>query len=167
MRQALADPSEGTASSAADCAQCQPAVLDARPIVRALRLAGHQVTPPRQVVIDAAVAHGRPFTAGELCASVAAAAPGVGRATVFRTLDLLAAERVVDRLHAAGGEQRYVLRDPERPEGPRHYLVCSACDRVTTLEDPELARTLASVTSRAAFQPETQLVEIVGRCRNC
>ena len=150
-----------------DCERCQPAISDAGELVRALRLAGHLVTPAREAVLQAAVAQGRPFSAAQLCATLAETAPTIGRATVFRTLELLASERVVDRLHSLTGEPRYVLRDPAFPNRPRHYLVCSTCDRVTELDDPDLAALLGAIAARESFQPEAELVEIVGRCRSC
>ncbi len=95
MRQDL-----NNAPSADDCDKCRVPVSDGTSIVRHLRLAGHEVTPARAAVIQAVAAQPRPFTASELCAAVAERAPSVGRATVFRTLDLLEQARVVDRLHS-------------------------------------------------------------------
>jgi Fur family ferric uptake transcriptional regulator len=125
------------------------------------------VTPSRAAVIQAVAHQPRPFTAGELCAAVAEKTPAVGRATVFRTLDLLETERVVDRLHSMRGRDSYVLRDPTRGDKPHHYLVCDACDGVTELDDPVLRSALHTLTTTRGFRADGSLVEVFGRCRSC
>ncbi|MGH2355605.1 MAG: Fur family transcriptional regulator [Chloroflexota bacterium] len=149
-----------------DCLRCRAPVSDGRQIIHRLRLAGHQVTPARETVVQAVAAQPRPFTAGQLCAAVAERAPSIGRATVFRTLELLEAERLVDRLHSLRSGERYVVRDPERT-GQHHYLVCSACDGVTEVGDSRLDALLRSLAKDHAFRPEGDLVEILGRCQAC
>src|SRR6266511_3574631 len=145
MRQDL-----NNAPSADDCDKCRVPVSDGTSIVRHLRLAGHEVTPARAAVIQAVAAQPRPFTASELCAAVAERAPSVGRATVFRTLDLLEQARVVDRLHSLQQGPGYVARDLERSEQPAHYLVCVTCDGVTQLLDQALERALAAAARQHA-----------------
>jgi Fur family transcriptional regulator, ferric uptake regulator len=150
-----------------DCELCTVPVSDGASIVRTLRLAGHQVTPPRAAVVRAVAAQARPFTAGHLCAAVAAHDPTVGRATVFRTLELLVDAGVLDRLHAVRGDASYIARDPLRPDQPHHYLVCSACDGVTKVQDDALSGLLSDVAARHAFRADGGLLEIVGRCAAC
>ena len=156
-----------TANAADDCERCLVPTTDGSHIVAALRLAGHQVTPARDVVIRAVAAQARPFTAGQLCDAVAALDPTVGRATVFRTLELLEAAAVLDRLHAVRGDASYVARDPTSPHQTHQYLVCTVCDGVTEVVDATLAALLQNVAARQSFRAERGLVEIVGRCQSC
>jgi Fur family ferric uptake transcriptional regulator len=138
-------------------------------LVRHLRLMGHQVTAPRAAVIDAVAAQERPFTAADLCAAVAARAPGVGRATVFRMLELLERARVVERVHTLSGGASYVVRDPARwaADAPHQYLVCVACEGVTEVADTRLGAALQTVAHEHAFRPAGTLVEVFGRCETC
>ncbi|CAA9248033.1 MAG: hypothetical protein AVDCRST_MAG77-2988 [uncultured Chloroflexi bacterium] len=170
VRQALGKTLAAAVPASADvddCELCTVPVSDGAHIVRALRLAGYQVTPPRAAVVRAVAAQPRPFTAGHLCAAVAAHDPSVGRATVFRTLELLVDAGVLDRLHAVRGDASYVARDPSRPDQAHHYLVCSACDGVTKVEDADLRSLLGAVAARHAFRAEGGLLEITGRCQAC
>ena len=154
----------------ADCTKCRLPVSDGEQIIQRLRLAGHQVTAARAAVVKTVAVQARPFTAGQLCAAVAQQAPSVGRATVFRTLGLLEAERLVDRLHSLGSGASYVVRAEGR-QGQRrpahHYLVCATCDGVAAVEDAQLGAALQSVAQQHAFRPEGDLVEIFGRCQAC
>ena len=153
------------------CDQCRIPASDGESLVRALRLAGFQVPPPREAVVRTVAAYERPFTAGQLCDAVAARDPSVGRATVFRTLELLEREGLVDRVHLVTGTDRYVRRDvPDEHSGerhPRHYLVCSACEGISQVADARIDATLAIAARQHAFRPEGNLVQIYGRCQEC
>jgi Fur family transcriptional regulator, ferric uptake regulator len=168
-----------------DCARCRVPVPSAGILARRLRLAGHQVTPPRAAVLAAVAAQTRPFTAGDLCAAVAAESPSVGRATVFRTLELLVTAGVLDRLYSLGPHVSYVVRglDPagravaERgaERGGRAgrrgervlYLVCAACNGAQEITDAGLTAALRDAAARHAWPAEGALVEIMGRCPAC
>lgn len=155
-----------------DCEKCRPPVSDAGEIIRYLRRVGHEVTRSREAVVDAVAAQARPFTAGQLCAAVAELAPSVGRATVFRTLELLEEEHVLDRVHSLRGDAGYVVRTPERwgkgrQARPHQYLVCAACEGVTEVADPRIAALLQLVAQQRGFRLDGQLVELSGRCPSC
>lgn len=149
------------------CERCAVPVHDGTAIVQRLRTEGHQVTLARLAVIRAVATQGRPFTAGDLCEAVASTSPTVGRATVFRTLELLVEAGVLHRLHALRGDASYVMRDPARTNDAHLYLICTACDGVTEIRDAALPALLASVAAREAFRAESGLLEIVGRCQSC
>jgi Fur family transcriptional regulator, ferric uptake regulator len=158
-----------------DCARCRVPVPSAGILARRLRLAGHQVTPPRAAVLAAVAAQTRPFTAGDLCAAVAAESPSVGRATVFRTLELLVTAGVLDRLYSLGPHVSYVVRAPAyqtEPQTERRpervlYLVCAACNGAQEIADAGLTAALRDAAARHAWPAEGALVEIMGRCPAC
>ena len=164
-----------------DCPRCRVPAPSAGSLARRLRLAGYQVTPPRAAVLAAVAAQSRPFTAGDLCAAVAAGAPAVGRATVFRTLELLVTAGLLDRLYSLGPHVSYVVRGPERRRragagpgsGPGRraervlYLVCAACNGAQEITDAGLTAALRDAAARHAWPAEGALVEIMGRCPAC
>ena len=161
-----------------DCAQCRAPATGAAALARHLRLTGHQVTAARAAVLAAVAAQVRPFTAGDLCAAVAAAAPSVGRATVFRTLELLVAEGLLDRLYSLGPHVSYVARHPARrragepdPDPARAhralYLICAVCNGAQEIADAAVDSALQEAAARYAWPAEGALVEIMGRCPAC
>jgi Fe2+ or Zn2+ uptake regulation protein len=75
------------------------------------------------------------FTAAELLESVRLCAPQVGRATVFRTLDLLVEQGALRRVHTESGANwghSYVLCG--LADAHHHHLVCTVCGRVSDFE---------------------------------
>lgn len=120
---------------------------------------GHRVTGPRRAVIDAISAIEGPFTIEEL----SAAAPGVGRATVFRTMKLLQEADVVCRMVLEDGGVRYELSGGAH----HHHLICSSCGDIAEFSDPELDALIQRNAQGHTFQLGAHSLELYGRCAAC
>src|SRR5919197_2815854 len=96
-------------------------------MLRRLADAGERMTGPRGIVVRALVAQTGVINPETL--SYDLHPQGVGRATVYRTLDLLARYGMLTRVHVDGCHG-YTLCD----EGHHHHLLCSACSRVVPIE---------------------------------
>ena len=131
----------------------------------ALDGSGYRVTRPRRVVAELIVARGGHFSAADLIADARVRHLGIGRATIFRTLELFTDLRVLERLDLPSGEHAYVPCAPARHH--HHHLVCSECGRVTEIEDIGLNETLEDVQSATGWQVESHRLELYGRCPRC
>jgi Fur family ferric uptake transcriptional regulator len=128
---------------------------------------GQRVTEPRRHVIGAILARHEPFTSAELWAAIQAEAPAIGRATVFRTLDLLVRLGIVQRIHddPAGGRCHAYLACEA---GHHHHLICSGCGAVAEFhEDRALDALMREVERHTAFRVEGHRLELIGRCPAC
>jgi Fe2+ or Zn2+ uptake regulation protein len=133
-------------------------------LVAALGDAGYRVTEPRRVVGELIAARGGHFSAADLIADAHARRTGIGRATIFRALDLFTELRVLERLDLPSGEHAYV---PCAPARHHHHIVCSVCGRVAEIEDVGLAGTLEGVQQRTGWQVDSHRLELYGRCPRC
>lgn len=120
---------------------------------------GHRVTGPRRAVLDAIDGSDDPFTIEELCDQV----PGVGRATVFRTVRLLQDLAVVCRVPLEDGSVRYQLSQGEH----HHHLVCRECGRVSEFADPRLDVLISENAEAEEFELDGHSLELYGRCGRC
>jgi Fe2+ or Zn2+ uptake regulation protein len=136
--------------------------LTVAPLVEALERAGYRVTAPRRTVVELIVAREGHFSAADLIADARMRRLGVGRATIFRALDLFEDLNVLERLDLPSGEHAYV---PCEPVGHHHHLVCSACGRVSDVEEVGLA--LEDIQRRTGWQVESHRLELYGRCPVC
>jgi Fur family ferric uptake transcriptional regulator len=133
-------------------------------IVRALERAGYRVTAPRRLVAElAASSHGH-FTAADLMERGQRGRRGIGRATVFRTLDLLESLRIVGRIEMPDGAHAYVLCDPDEHH---HHLVCLSCGRGVEVADGELLRLVAEIGQRHGYRVQSHRLELFGTCPDC
>ena len=101
------------------------------------------------------------FTVAELHARARRDEPGIGLATVYRTLELLRTAGAV-RLLSVAGRSSYVRCREEH----HHHLVCTSCGAV---EDTDLcaAPSTAEIARRHGFAAAAHDLDIYGTCRRC
>jgi Fe2+ or Zn2+ uptake regulation protein len=128
-------------------------------ITRLLSEHGHRVTTPRRTVIDAVLHHDRPFTAEQIVAD----APEAGRATVYRTLELLASVDVLTRILQADGHPAYVVGEP----GHRHHLVCSTCGTTVAFTACPVDQIVKELKDTTRFTIVGHHLEVFGTCPDC
>ena len=87
-------------------------------LVGALEDAGYRLTEPRRAVAEMIAGRDGHFTAAELVDEARDRHPGLGRATVFRALDLFTSLNLVERVDLPGGRPR-VRRLRAGPPPPR------------------------------------------------
>jgi Fur family ferric uptake transcriptional regulator len=120
-----------------------------------------RLTPQREAVLEAIEAAGGRFTLVEVYDRARRAEPGLGLATVYRTVDLLRHTGSVRPLPSEG-KATYVRCRP----GHHHHLVCLACGAV---EETSLctAPNAAELKRRYGFAPEAHELDIYGTCKRC
>jgi Fur family ferric uptake transcriptional regulator len=132
-------------------------------INRTLQAAGYRLTATRQNILAALLDSGAHVSADELAEIVRRDAPGVGRMTVYRTLDLLCQLGLLRPVYQGTGAAHFVLMD----EGHHHHLVCSDCGSVTEVQECELGTIQEAVGIRFNFQVKSHLLEFYGICEDC
>jgi len=120
---------------------------------------GFRDTGPRRAVVTTAIRLGR-FTAAELVDELKD--EGIGRATVFRTLELLTSLGVLDQLHS-DPRHAYTVCSPRH----HHHLICSSCSKVVEVTAPAVERAVRGMADKAGFQVQGHLLEIIGLCADC
>ena len=126
-----------------------------------LRQRGVRSTGPRRAVLNAAQRRGARFTAEEIVSELRPT--GVGRATVFRTLDLLVEMGRLERLHSDKHCSTYTVCGP----GHHHHLVCIRCGDVVEITVASAERAVLSIAHHAGYEIESHLLEIRGVCPRC
>ena len=132
---------------------------DLTPIVTALDRAGYRLTEPRRSLASLIEAQEGHFTAAALVEAAREQRLGVGRATVFRTLEVLEDLGAVERLDLPSGEHAYVGCEPAH----HHHVVCSGCGRTEEIEDVGLRTVVAEMTRRTGYRVDDHRLEVFGR----
>jgi len=139
-------------------------MVDAQPLLEALTDAGIRSTEPRRAVAELVAAREGHFTARDIVEDAAAASRGIGRATVFRALDLFVEIGAVERLDLPDGEHAYVACRPTH----HHHIVCSTCGRSVEFDDTGLAERIArDVETRTGYRVDQHRLELFGTCAAC
>lgn len=130
--------------------------------------AGHRVTAPRRAVLVHIATQGNTFTAADLIEAFKST-PSVGRATIFRTLDLLVEMDLLERVHleaSGASSSAYVLCG--LADTHHHHTVCTRCGEVSNLEGCFLdARRLRGLSAQGSFRVDDHHLELYGVCAKC
>jgi Fur family ferric uptake transcriptional regulator len=89
----------------------------------------------------------------------------IGKATIYRTLDLLVRSRLVEEHDFGEGFKRYEHRLSHHPV--HEHLICLECGTVAEFESHELYGVENRVRSEYGFSPVRRRLEIYGLCRTC
>jgi len=138
--------------------------VDPSPILETIAASGLRVTGPRRTVAVLVASQDGHFTAADLVAEAAARRLRVGRATIFRTLDALAAVGAVERIDLPSGEHAYVLC---RPDDHHHHVVCASCGRTREVDDGRMADVLAEIERLTGYRIDSHRIELYGTCPVC
>jgi Fur family ferric uptake transcriptional regulator len=134
--------------------------------VATLRVHGERVTDARRAVIDVLARTHEHLSADQVVAALESSHPLVHRATVYRTLDVLAELGVVSHLHATGGATHYHLA--ASPAGHEHlHAHCRSCGAVIVIPVDALASASARIADETGFRIEPHQSTLVGVCREC
>ncbi len=136
---------------------------DTTPWTTALDEAGYFVTEPRRVVAQMVAERDGHFTANELVGEAKRARLGVGRATVFRALELFEQLGLVERLDLPNGDHAYVVCQ----RAHHHHVICTQCGRSAEVGDLGLKSIAAEVEAETGFSLDSHRIELFGVCPTC
>jgi Fur family ferric uptake transcriptional regulator/Fur family peroxide stress response transcriptional regulator len=121
------------------------------------------LTPQRAAVLDVVrEAHDHP-TARDIYRRVKGRAPGIGFATVYRTLNLLADHGEVLELQL--GDDAVARYDGNT--GHHDHLVCTNCGEIVDLSVPLPDAVLSQAARRSGYDIHGYELQFHGRCRDC
>lgn len=145
-----------------------PTPLTRRAVEEILSQHGYRLTGPRATIVETMLQYDRPFTAEQLVSSLRPdtspiVTRQIGRATVYRTLEILASVDVLTRLIQADGHPAYVWDTP----GHRHHLVCTSCGTAVSFTSCPINEIVSTLTQETDFVIQDHMLEVFGLCPNC
>ena len=105
------------------------------------------------------------LTVPEIVDAARAEGRGVGIASVYRVLDLLAEKQLVQKIDLGDGRARY--ERAEVADDHHHHLVCNECGRVEPFADDDLEAALRRVERETGFEVASHDVLLRGACDDC
>lgn len=124
---------------------------------------GYRLTGARRAILEALIASAGHVSADELVELVHRGSPGIGRMTVYRTLEMLTELGLIRPVYQGSAAARYVLM----AEGHHHHLICSSCNRIVEFDQCALQDIAQIISGRHDFVIQGHLLEIYGLCQEC
>ena len=133
---------------------------DAADLLAALVRRGCRMTTPRRRIAEQIGRTTGSFTAESMSRDL----PGIGRATVYRTIKLLVEAEAVCKLSMPDGTPAYSLAGVRHHH---HHTVCVKCGAVEVFDDPTIERLLQSVGEGIAGEVVGHRMELYVNCGSC
>ena len=130
-----------------------------------LRDAGYKLTKARLTILDVLEQNQtHHMTSAEVLDAVAAIDPSIGRASIFRTLDLLTRLGIIRPTFVdTSMTPRYVLL----PGGHHHHIVCIQCNRTIEFDNCGLSELSRRLEREFDVKLTGHLLEFYGVCHDC
>ncbi len=132
---------------------------------RYLREEGLPVTHQREAVAEVVFGSGEHLSVDEIERVLRSNGHRIGKATIYRALDLLVRSKLVAEPDFGEGFKRYEHRLSAEPI--HEHLICLHCGTVIEFHSAEVHRIEASVSAQHGFRPTRHKLEIYGLCREC
>jgi Fur family ferric uptake transcriptional regulator len=141
-----------------------------------LRAHGRRVTRPRVVILTALLEAGENHVSAEALLDQVASHQDVHRATIYRTLDGLAADGLLRHVHLDRGRTAYHLVEPpvgthataEPADDTEHlHAQCGNCGAVVDLPADVLGDAAERIEAATGFRLDASHVALSGRCASC
>lgn len=132
-------------------------------LVAAIGRAGYRITGPRRLAAELVAGRDGHFTSADLIVDAERRHKAIGRATIFRTLDLLTSLGLVERVDLPDGNHAWVACETVH----HHHAICTRCGRSLDVGDPGLDEILATIGARAGFDVTAHRLEVFGLCATC
>ena len=132
-----------------------------------LQQSSYKLTPQREATVRVLIENEKDhLSAEDVYLKVKDKAPEIGLATVYRTLELLAELKVVDKINFGDDVARFDLRK-EGAKHFHHHLVCMECGRVDEIHEDLLPKVEERVESEYQFKILDHRLTFHGICSEC
>lgn len=132
---------------------------------RYLREQGLPVTQQREAVADVVFNSTDHLSVEDIEAALKGEGERIGKATIYRTMEILVRSGLVEERDFGEGFKRYEHLFGQQPA--HAHLICTSCGEVVEIRDPELLRLQEEAAEQHAFLTTRRRMEIFGLCSAC
>jgi len=128
--------------------------------------ASQRHTRPRQRIAEQVIAlaeSGTDFTIDDLWQTLRHTEPSMGRATVYRAIEMLVQGGLLNRIEFADGSHHYRVCGGEH----HHHLTCTRCRRVVEIDLCLPEEQLQALSAQTGFALEGHTLTLFGQCASC
>lgn len=125
---------------------------------------GLKSTKQRDIILDCFLSSAQHLSTEELYLKLKENNPGIGFATVYRTLKLFAESGIAREIQFGDGQTRY-----EHLQAGEHHdhLVCTRCGAIVEFENEAIEKLQSEVARQHGFQIVNHKLELYGFCAAC
>ena len=128
-----------------------------------LKSGKNRITPERFEVLEAALEYDGHFGADDLYILMKNSNSRVSRATVYKTLELLAQCDLLSKRNFGDGLTRF---ESSFKRQVHDHLICVDCGKIIEFTDPRIKQLPEEISDKLGFNFESYSFNIFGRCKD-
>jgi Fur family ferric uptake transcriptional regulator len=125
---------------------------------------GLRSTSQRDIILDIFLSTHEHLSVEDLYLKVKASHPGIGQATVYRTLKLFIEAGLAREMALPDGKTRY---ESQLACEHHDHLICIRCNRIIEFEDETIERLQQEIAKRHGFVLTNHKMRLCGICPAC
>ena len=125
---------------------------------------GSRNTWQREAILEVVKSSNGFLSAQDIFSRLRAAKTPFGLTTVYRHLQILTEDGVIDSIKSPSGETLYRLCSSE---GHHHHIVCNRCGHSDEIEGAEVEKWVERTSRSRGFTQVSHTIEIYGICDRC
>jgi len=125
---------------------------------------GYKLTAARQTVLEVLCQHHAHLTSAEVWELVHNKNPKIGRASLFRTLDLFTELSIIRPTYYESQTPHYIVL---AADGHHAHFICNQCEQVIELGECQIDAMLDKFAADHNLTMTGHVLEVYGVCENC
>jgi Fur family ferric uptake transcriptional regulator len=119
-------------------------------------------TPARLAINEFFSSVNTPVDVGQIVQHLRSQKLETNKVTVYRILDFLFKNRIINRVEFGEGKYRYELK-----KNHHHHLICTNCGKIEEVEGDFLKKMEDDIFKSKKFKVESHSLEFFGLCEDC
>lgn len=124
---------------------------------------GVRLTPQRKAILEVLSNFTGIFSVVDLQKTLTRSHPDIGRATLFRAIDLYVRLGVLEKVHRESAEDGYIVG----MTGHHHHLICRRCGEVRHIDLCPIQEEVEELVKKEGYSDTIHRFEIEGLCAKC
>jgi len=121
-------------------------------------------TKQKQLILSIMKDADRPMSINEIYAQVVQQLPKIAKSTIYRNIDYLLGQNLIDKYHLNDNEIFYRIRSARSEH--KHFVICDDCKKVFDLPRCPISA-LENAMEEEGFIIKEHQIQISGICKSC
>jgi Fur family ferric uptake transcriptional regulator len=134
---------------------------------------GFRITAGRSAIIEILSSVDKHLSAEDIFLLLHENHPGIGLTTVYRTLELLVQNGIVEKFEFGQERARYELTEKYGEKRHHHHLICRKCQSITDYSDFQndellyIRKAEKGISKKYDFSIDSHVISFYGVCDRC
>jgi len=121
-------------------------------------------TKQKQIILSLLKQSDKPMSINEIYAQVVLQLPKIAKSTIYRNIDSLLCQNLIDKYHLNDNEVFYRIKADSQEH--KHFVICDNCKKVFNLPSCPIHE-LEDAMEEEGFIIKEHQIQISGLCKSC